>query len=271
MNSQRDSVPVAFSLAQALVALGWALAAACNLAVLYGLVHYGAGVLNPPPKDINAAYAALNRTAWGLGLAWVVFACARGYGGEYSRTRMRMARGECSRTRVCDFGGECTGRVSALGMSGSACDWLYASWCVCVCVCVCVCGWEWHYCCAKPTKEVSFTHLIVSLSSVAFPRCSSSFVARGISTPISFRCSSSGFVNTLMSWPAIIPLSRLTYAAYLVHPIVLYYYNLVLESTIFFNEVVYVSTGSSSVLSLKVTRLWKGSPVSCGSAHGGPR
>ncbi|XP_071097623.1 nose resistant to fluoxetine protein 6-like [Haliotis cracherodii] len=31
-----------------------------------------------------------------------------------------------------------------------------------------------------------------------------------------------GFVNTLLSWPAFIPLSRLTYCAYLVHPIVMY-------------------------------------------------
>jgi len=34
----------------------------------------------------------------------------------------------------------------------------------------------------------------------------------------------SGPVNTLLSWSAIIPLSRLTYCAYLVHPIVMYTY-----------------------------------------------
>ena len=37
----------------------------------------------------------------------------------------------------------------------------------------------------------------------------------------------SGWVNTLLSWKGIIPLSRLTYCAYLVHPIVMmtYYYS----------------------------------------------
>ena len=35
-----------------------------------------------------------------------------------------------------------------------------------------------------------------------------------------------GPVNTLLSWRGIIPLSRLTYTAYLVHPIVMMtYYN----------------------------------------------
>ncbi|CAI9744334.1 resistant to fluoxetine 6-like [Octopus vulgaris] len=33
-----------------------------------------------------------------------------------------------------------------------------------------------------------------------------------------------GFVNTLLSWKALIPLSRLTYCAYLVHPIILFYF-----------------------------------------------
>ena len=51
-----------------------------------------------------------------------------------------------------------------------------------------------------------------------------------------------GYVNTLLSWPGIIPLSRLTYAAYLVHPIVLFYYNFSLHQTYFFNEVIVVST-----------------------------
>ena len=33
-----------------------------------------------------------------------------------------------------------------------------------------------------------------------------------------------GFVNRLLSWKALVPLSRLTYMAYLVHPIVMYTY-----------------------------------------------
>ena len=33
-----------------------------------------------------------------------------------------------------------------------------------------------------------------------------------------------GFVNTILSWKGLIPLSRLTYCAYLVHPPVMYYF-----------------------------------------------
>ena len=57
-----------------------------------------------------------------------------------------------------------------------------------------------------------------------------------------------GYVNTILSWPGIIPLSRLTYAAYLVHPIVVYYYNLTLNQTIFMNEIVLVSISTISFL-----------------------
>ena len=67
---------------QALVMLGWILAAACNLAVVYGLVHYNGNFLTPMPLGLSAFYQTCARTAWGLGLAWVIFACCRGYGGR---------------------------------------------------------------------------------------------------------------------------------------------------------------------------------------------
>ena len=59
------------------------LATACNLAVLYGLVDYHGGLLTPLPLRLNAFYQACSRMAWGLGLAWVIFACCRGYGGKF--------------------------------------------------------------------------------------------------------------------------------------------------------------------------------------------
>lgn len=37
-------------------------------------------------------------------------------------------------------------------------------------------------------------------------------------------CSFPGLVNTILSWKAFIPLSRLTYAVYLVHPLVLWFF-----------------------------------------------
>ena len=66
---------------QGVVVLGWALAAACNLAVLYGLYEYNSGKA-VESIHVNALYQACSRTAWGLGLAWVIFACCRGYGGK---------------------------------------------------------------------------------------------------------------------------------------------------------------------------------------------
>ena len=54
-------------------------------------------------------------------------------------------------------------------------------------------------------------------------------------------CVLAGFVNTILSWPALVPLSRLTYAAYLVHPVVLMYYTLELEDPFLFTEITFVS------------------------------
>jgi len=51
-----------------------------------------------------------------------------------------------------------------------------------------------------------------------------------------------GFVNSLLSWSAFVPLSRLTYAAYLVHPMVMiwYYFNL--------DTLVYISSSTMVML-----------------------
>ncbi|KAK3607208.1 hypothetical protein CHS0354_031705 [Potamilus streckersoni] len=45
-----------------------------------------------------------------------------------------------------------------------------------------------------------------------------------------------GFINTLLSWNAYVPLGRLTYCAYLIHPIVMYLYYYSLRTTIVFND-----------------------------------
>ncbi|KAL3870701.1 hypothetical protein ACJMK2_038745 [Sinanodonta woodiana] len=59
--------------------LGWAVAASINIAVLYGLYNPdNKHVLNEPE---SAAYIALYRTGWAIGVCWVVFACATGNGG----------------------------------------------------------------------------------------------------------------------------------------------------------------------------------------------
>lgn len=63
----------------ALVVLGWCLAAVCNLSVLYGLYNVARG--NFLSRSLNAFYASVHRTAWGVGVAWVILACVTGNGG----------------------------------------------------------------------------------------------------------------------------------------------------------------------------------------------
>ncbi|XP_078687293.1 nose resistant to fluoxetine protein 6-like [Branchiostoma floridae x Branchiostoma belcheri] len=62
-----------------LAPLGWAVATATALAVLYGLYGtYHGTVMN---NSENAFYLTVHRTAWGIALGWVVLACFYGYGG----------------------------------------------------------------------------------------------------------------------------------------------------------------------------------------------
>ncbi|XP_071115657.1 nose resistant to fluoxetine protein 6-like [Haliotis cracherodii] len=59
--------------------LGWASAAAICLAVLYGLD--GANHGHKLSHGANALYNTVGRTAWAVGVAWVIVACATGNGG----------------------------------------------------------------------------------------------------------------------------------------------------------------------------------------------
>ena len=50
-----------------------------------------------------------------------------------------------------------------------------------------------------------------------------------------------GFINSLLSWSAFVPLSRLTYSAYLVHPILIYWYYFNLQSMVYVSSITMVS------------------------------
>ncbi|XP_037070378.1 nose resistant to fluoxetine protein 6-like [Pollicipes pollicipes] len=61
---------------------GWLVAALTACLVVYGLYDYSTvPPLAVPSKTASIVYAALNRPAWGMCLAWVVIACVHGYGG----------------------------------------------------------------------------------------------------------------------------------------------------------------------------------------------
>ena len=60
--------------------LGWLVAAACCLSVLYGPFDTFNGK-HVSSRQVIALYTALNRPVWCLGVCWVIFACATGHGG----------------------------------------------------------------------------------------------------------------------------------------------------------------------------------------------
>ena len=62
--------------------LGWSLATCLAFACIYGLnteAYQVNGSL--PPWPVHVLYGGFARFAWGLSLAWLVFACVKGYGG----------------------------------------------------------------------------------------------------------------------------------------------------------------------------------------------
>ncbi|XP_013412597.1 nose resistant to fluoxetine protein 6 [Lingula anatina] len=59
--------------------LGWAVATAAGLAVVYGLHDVYQG--HPLSNDVSALYITVSRTVWGACVAWVIYACCTGYGG----------------------------------------------------------------------------------------------------------------------------------------------------------------------------------------------
>ena len=63
--------------------LGWLVAAGCCLSVLYANFDTIRGK-RVDSFDVQALYNALSRSAWAVGVSWVVFACATGYGGRWN-------------------------------------------------------------------------------------------------------------------------------------------------------------------------------------------
>ena len=70
-----------FRMKKLVVLVGWCIATATALAVIYGLYYYNQHPGTPMSPVASGFYDSLSRTAWGLSLSWVVLACASGYGG----------------------------------------------------------------------------------------------------------------------------------------------------------------------------------------------
>ena len=59
----------------------WVASTAMGLAVIYGLTDYYQDPTVHPTKKANVLYLTFSRSAWGLAVSWVVYACATGYAG----------------------------------------------------------------------------------------------------------------------------------------------------------------------------------------------
>lgn len=59
--------------------LGWLAACLVNMAVVFGVYNWNA--YEAPSTAVAVVYAAFSRTAWAVGIAWIVVACATGNGG----------------------------------------------------------------------------------------------------------------------------------------------------------------------------------------------
>ncbi|XP_058127296.1 nose resistant to fluoxetine protein 6-like [Anopheles ziemanni] len=72
-------------LARWAVALGWTLAAATMLTILFADHPLQQPDYATNPLVADALYEALNRVAWAGAVGWIVFACVNGYGGPVNR------------------------------------------------------------------------------------------------------------------------------------------------------------------------------------------
>ncbi|KAK7095528.1 nose resistant to fluoxetine protein 6-like [Littorina saxatilis] len=79
----------------------WCVAAACALAVLYGLYHTSQG--HPMSLPVSALHNAVSRTVWGAAVAWVIFACVTGNGGFVNSILSWKALVPLSRLTYCIY------------------------------------------------------------------------------------------------------------------------------------------------------------------------
>ena len=79
-----ESLSLCMMMVQAIVTLGWGVATATALAIVYGLTEQFKLDGKRLSLTASAIYGGFHRTAWAMSLAWLVFACVNGYGGTHS-------------------------------------------------------------------------------------------------------------------------------------------------------------------------------------------
>lgn len=81
-NNTVESFPSCFLQWQ--VALGWIVTLVTTSGVLFGLTEYNTFTgAHEYDAAVSILYGGFTHLAWGVAVAWVVFACHMGYGGEW--------------------------------------------------------------------------------------------------------------------------------------------------------------------------------------------
>ena len=68
---------------QVVCLVGWFLAIGLGVSSVYGVYTYYKEGGRPFTLAENIIYGTLSRFVWGLALAWVIYACNRGYGSKF--------------------------------------------------------------------------------------------------------------------------------------------------------------------------------------------
>ena len=70
-------------------------------AVLFG--QHGLYNGHPWTQDVHSLYLTLSRTAWGVGICWIIFACCSGYGGVVNQFLSARAWIPLGRMTYCAY------------------------------------------------------------------------------------------------------------------------------------------------------------------------
>lgn len=93
--------PGGLVLSKKFLVLGWVVAIAVNLTILYSTWPAYLGYL---PSNVEASlYGSLARTVWAIGLSWLTFACISGYGGFVNTILSWRALVPLSRLTYCAY------------------------------------------------------------------------------------------------------------------------------------------------------------------------
>jgi len=179
-----NDITFAFYYLQLVVITGWTVSSAVLCSLIFGLHQMD---LHPIAA---AAYSSLSHTLWALCLSWTVIACATGHGGKsYTTSNARMQHTHTVR-RFLNSNNYCSQRLNVSFNTINTCSL--------------------HY--LYTTENIFNRYLPIIIINCITYICNNDVII-----------SSTGYINKLLSCKILIPFSRTTYCAYLVHPIIIRY------------------------------------------------